>query len=105
MEIVPKTSRPTLGKGICMPKYYIKSSCTSFSWCCCWKFPKNPRLPSVRLNLKNMHLIPLLWGTLDFDDGDARQQPPVDTTWQQIYFCLRSGYYDEPRNVALSSRF
>ncbi|KAK7325223.1 hypothetical protein VNO77_29382 [Canavalia gladiata] len=44
------------------------------------------------------------YGILDFDAGDARRQPPVDTTWQQIYFCLRSGYYDEARNVALSSR-
>ncbi|PNX64158.1 ATP-dependent DNA helicase 2 subunit ku70-like protein, partial [Trifolium pratense] len=38
------------------------------------------------------------YGVLDFDAGDARRQPPVDTTWQQIYFCLRSGYYDEARN-------
>ncbi|XP_027339854.1 nuclear pore complex protein NUP93A-like isoform X1 [Abrus precatorius] len=44
------------------------------------------------------------YGVLDFDAGDARRQPPVDTTWQQIYFCLRSGYYEEARNVALSSR-
>lgn len=44
------------------------------------------------------------YGVLDFDAGDARRQPPVDTTWQQIYFCLRSGYYDEARNVAFSSR-
>ncbi|OIW09076.1 hypothetical protein TanjilG_16303 [Lupinus angustifolius] len=44
------------------------------------------------------------YGLLDFDAGDARRQPPVDTTWQQIYFCLRSGYYDEARNVSLSSR-
>ncbi|KAL5807650.1 hypothetical protein ACOSQ3_028341 [Xanthoceras sorbifolium] len=44
------------------------------------------------------------YGVLDFDAGDARRQPPVDTTWQQIYFCLRTGYYDEARNVALSSR-
>ncbi|XP_019457997.1 PREDICTED: nuclear pore complex protein NUP93A-like isoform X1 [Lupinus angustifolius] len=44
------------------------------------------------------------YGLLDFDAGDARRQPPVDTTWQQIYFCLRSGFYDEARNVALSSR-
>ncbi|KAL5156526.1 Nuclear pore complex protein NUP93A [Glycine soja] len=44
------------------------------------------------------------YGVLDFDAGDARRQPPVDTTWQQIYFCLRSGYYDEARNVAQSSR-
>ncbi|XP_057487708.1 nuclear pore complex protein NUP93A-like isoform X2 [Actinidia eriantha] len=44
------------------------------------------------------------YGVLDFDAGDARRQPPVDTTWQQIYFCLRTGYYDEARNVAISSR-
>ncbi|KAF3945284.1 hypothetical protein CMV_028326 [Castanea mollissima] len=44
------------------------------------------------------------YGVLDFDAGDARRQPPVDTTWQQIYFCLRTGYYDEARKVALSSR-
>lgn len=44
------------------------------------------------------------YGVLDFDAGDARRQPPVDTTWQQIYFCLRTGYYDEARSVALSSR-
>ncbi|KAF5750235.1 Nucleoporin interacting component (Nup93/Nic96-like) family protein isoform 1 [Tripterygium wilfordii] len=44
------------------------------------------------------------YGVLDFDAGDARRQPPVDTTWQQIYFCLRTGYYEEARNVALSSR-
>ncbi|GMI65874.1 hypothetical protein like AT2G41620 [Hibiscus trionum] len=44
------------------------------------------------------------YGILDFDAGDAQRQPPVDTTWQQIYFCLRSGYYDEARQIALSSR-
>ncbi|KAJ4971433.1 hypothetical protein NE237_004532 [Protea cynaroides] len=44
------------------------------------------------------------YGVLDFDAADARRRPPVDTTWQQIYFCLRTGYYDEARNVALSSR-
>ncbi|ONH95174.1 hypothetical protein PRUPE_7G054800 [Prunus persica] len=44
------------------------------------------------------------YGVLDFDAGDARRQPPVDTTWQQIYFCLRTGCYDEARAVALSSR-
>ncbi|XP_068662330.1 nuclear pore complex protein NUP93A-like [Aristolochia californica] len=44
------------------------------------------------------------YGVLDFDAGDARRHPPVDTTWQQIYFCLRTGYYDEARNVAQSSR-
>ena len=70
---------------------------------------------------------------LDFDSVDARKQPPVDTTWQQvtiyllivrsismfllclglprltfcqtqIYFCLRTGYYDEAKHVAQSSR-
>ncbi|GAB4851632.1 Nuclear pore complex protein nup93a [Ancistrocladus abbreviatus] len=44
------------------------------------------------------------YGILDFDAADARRQPPVDTTWQQIYFCLRTGYYDDARNVAQSSR-
>ncbi|KAL6145200.1 hypothetical protein ACLB2K_055888 [Fragaria x ananassa] len=44
------------------------------------------------------------YGVLDFDAVDARRQPPVDTTWQQIYFCMRTGYYDEARSVALSSR-
>lgn len=44
------------------------------------------------------------YGILDFDASDTRRQPPVDTTWQQIYFCLRTGYYDEARNVALASR-
>ncbi|CAO2822242.1 unnamed protein product [Amaranthus hypochondriacus] len=43
-------------------------------------------------------------GVLDFDAVDARRQPPLDTTWQQIYFCLRSGYYDEAKSVAQSSR-
>lgn len=44
------------------------------------------------------------YGVLDFDAGDTRRQPPVDTTWQQIYFCLRTGYYDEAKDVASSSR-
>ncbi|KAG7566027.1 Nucleoporin interacting component Nup93/Nic96 [Arabidopsis suecica] len=44
------------------------------------------------------------YGILDFDSGDARRQPPVDTTWQQIYFCLRTGYYEEAREIAQSSR-
>ena len=25
------------------------------------------------------------YGVLDFDAGDARRQPPVDTTWQQVW--------------------
>ncbi|KAL3533736.1 hypothetical protein ACH5RR_007257 [Cinchona calisaya] len=44
------------------------------------------------------------YGILDFDADDARRQPPIDTTWQQIYFCLRTGYYDKAREVAQSSR-
>ncbi|XP_078445169.1 nuclear pore complex protein NUP93A-like [Wolffia australiana] len=43
-------------------------------------------------------------GVLDFDSIDARKQPPIDTTWQQIYYCLRTGYYDEAKYVAQSSR-
>ncbi|CAN1787526.1 Nuclear pore complex protein NUP93A [Linum perenne] len=44
------------------------------------------------------------YGLLDFDSDNSHRQPPVDTTWQQIYYCLRTGYYGEARNVALSSR-
>ncbi|XP_071909278.1 nuclear pore complex protein NUP93A isoform X2 [Coffea arabica] len=44
------------------------------------------------------------YGVLDFDADDARRQPPIDTTWQQIYFCLRTGYYDKAQEVAQSSR-
>lgn len=25
------------------------------------------------------------YGVLDFDAVDARRQPPVDTTWQQVF--------------------
>ncbi|KAL6540528.1 Nuclear pore complex protein nup93a [Orobanche minor] len=44
------------------------------------------------------------YGVLDFDASDTRRQPPIDTTWQQIYFCLRTGYYDDALGVARSSR-
>lgn len=30
------------------------------------------------------------YGVLDFDAGDARRQPPVDTTWQQVLDTLSS---------------
>ncbi|XP_024178875.2 nuclear pore complex protein NUP93A [Rosa chinensis] len=51
----------------------------------------------LRVHLKD-------YGVLDFDAGhDACSPPPVDTTWQQIYFCMRAGYYDEARTVASSS--
>ncbi|BBN03469.1 nuclear pore complex protein Nup93 [Marchantia polymorpha subsp. ruderalis] len=43
-------------------------------------------------------------GPLDFDTADVRRQPPMDTTWHQVYFCLRSGYYEEAQHVAFSSR-
>jgi len=38
------------------------------------------------------------------EQGFGRRQPSEDITWQQIYFCLRTGYYDEARSVAQSSR-
>ncbi|KAK6127287.1 hypothetical protein DH2020_038950 [Rehmannia glutinosa] len=44
------------------------------------------------------------YGVLDFDASDVRRQPPVDTTWQQIYFCLRTGYYEDALGVARTSR-
>ncbi|KAK4392476.1 Nuclear pore complex protein A [Sesamum angolense] len=45
------------------------------------------------------------YGVLDFDAGDVRRQPPIDTTWQQVYIlCLRTGYYDDAREVARTSR-
>ena len=28
------------------------------------------------------------YGVLDFDAGDARRQPPIDTTWQQVTICM-----------------
>uniref|UniRef100_M1AYL7 Nuclear pore protein n=1 Tax=Solanum tuberosum TaxID=4113 RepID=M1AYL7_SOLTU len=44
------------------------------------------------------------YGVLDFDAVDARRQPPIDTTWQQIYFCMRTGYYNEAREISQQSR-
>ncbi|KAI3908748.1 hypothetical protein MKW98_029298 [Papaver atlanticum] len=43
-------------------------------------------------------------GVLDIDATDGYMERLVDTTWQQIFFCLRFGYYDEARYVAVSSR-
>lgn len=39
---------------------------------------------------------------LDFDAGDARRQPPVDTTWQQVILtsCLRILYRPERIHLA-----
>lgn len=33
------------------------------------------------------------YGILDFDSADARRQPPVDTTWQQVL-----GYFPRALN-------
>lgn len=42
-------------------------------------------------------------GVLDFDAQDFRRQPPYNTTWHQIFFCLRTGYYEEASIVAKSA--
>lgn len=34
-------------------------------------------VPCVQIRLRD-------YGVLDFDAGDTRRQPPVDTTWQQV---------------------
>ncbi|MFS7933677.1 putative nucleoporin interacting component [Helianthus anomalus] len=70
--------------------------------------PTQAALGGVVGNLQRIHAFLRIrlrdYGVLDFDAGDARRQPPVDTTWQQIYFCLRTGYYDDARDVASRSR-
>ncbi|CAI9297640.1 unnamed protein product [Lactuca saligna] len=70
--------------------------------------PAQAALGGVVGNLPKIHAFLRIrlrdYGVLDFDAGDARRQPPVDTTWQQIYFCLRTGYYDDAQKVASSSR-
>ncbi|KAL7586629.1 nuclear pore complex protein NUP93A [Lactuca sativa] len=70
--------------------------------------PAQAALGGVVGNLPKIHAFLRIrlrdYGVLDFDAGDARRQPPVDTTWQQIYFCLRTGYYDDAQRVASSSR-
>ncbi|CBI29807.3 hypothetical protein VitviT2T_013028 [Vitis vinifera] len=70
--------------------------------------PAQAALGGVVGNLQRIHAFLRIrlrdYGVLDFDAGDARRQPPVDTTWQQIYFCLRTGYYEEAIEVARSSR-
>ncbi|KAJ9548059.1 hypothetical protein OSB04_020602 [Centaurea solstitialis] len=102
--------------------------------------PAQAALGGVVGNLQRIHAFLRIrlrdYGVLDFDAGDARRQPPVDTTWQQktsedvnrildlpellfesyetkpnkrckshlIYFCLRTGYYDDAREVASRSR-
>ncbi|KAI5059118.1 hypothetical protein GOP47_0025437 [Adiantum capillus-veneris] len=43
-------------------------------------------------------------GALDFDAQHLGRQPPIDTTWHQIFFCLRTGYYKEAKEIAESSR-
>ncbi|GJW21128.1 nuclear pore complex protein NUP93A [Tanacetum coccineum] len=70
--------------------------------------PAQAALGGVVGNLQRIHAFLRIrlkdYGVLDFDASDARRQPPYDTTWQQIYFCLRTGYYDDARNVASHSR-
>ncbi|XP_076903343.1 nuclear pore complex protein NUP93A-like [Bidens hawaiensis] len=70
--------------------------------------PAQAALGGVVGNLQRIHAFLRIrlrdYGVLDFDAGDARRQPPLDTTWQQIYFCLRTGYYDDAREVASRSR-
>ncbi|XP_015898075.1 nuclear pore complex protein NUP93A [Ziziphus jujuba] len=70
--------------------------------------PAQAALGGVVGNIQRIHAFLRIrlrdYGVLDFDAGDARRHPPVETTWQQIYFCLRTGYYDEAREVALKSR-
>eukprot|EP00898_Chlorokybus_atmophyticus_P001151 jgi/Chlat1/2036/Chrsp159S02326 len=44
-------------------------------------------------------------GPLDFDaESSNARSPPIDTTWYQIFYCLRSGYYDDALQVAKNSR-
>lgn len=33
------------------------------------------------------------YGVLDFDAGDARRQPPIDTTWQQVFKASFYSYF------------
>lgn len=40
---------------------------------------------------------------LDFDATDLRRQPPVDTTWQQVCFCLHT--YNIERTLYSTSIF
>ncbi|MCO5566899.1 hypothetical protein L7F22_020582 [Adiantum nelumboides] len=43
-------------------------------------------------------------GALDFEVEHLGRLPPIDTTWHQIFFCLRTGYYKEAKEVAELSR-
>ena len=49
------------------------------------------------LQVSNAFFVHMTWqvrlrdqGVLDFDATDLRRQPPVDTTWQQVWFCLHT---------------
>jgi len=49
------------------------------------------------LQVSNAFFVHMTWqvrlrdqGVLDFDATDLRRQPPVDTTWQQVLFCLHT---------------
>ncbi|RVX09685.1 Nuclear pore complex protein NUP93A [Vitis vinifera] len=67
--------------------------------------PAQAALGGVVGNLQRIHAFLRIrlrdYGVLDFDAGDARRQPPVDTTWQQLVnmlihriflFCGSSNY-------------
>ncbi|CAI7915336.1 unnamed protein product [Closterium sp. NIES-54] len=43
-------------------------------------------------------------GPLDFDATPTTRLPPLDTTWHQIFYCLRSGYTNDALHVAQTSR-
>lgn len=43
-------------------------------------FPKKPPYITISVQIRLRD-----YGVLDFDAGDARRQPPVDTTWQQVF--------------------
>ncbi|GJZ76888.1 nuclear pore complex protein NUP93A [Tanacetum coccineum] len=68
------------------------------------RHPVQAALPEVVGNLQRIHAFLRIrlkdYGVLDFDAGDAHRKLAYDTTWQQIYFCLRTGYYDAASDVA-----
>ncbi|CAI6006230.1 unnamed protein product [Closterium sp. NIES-65] len=43
-------------------------------------------------------------GPLDFDATPTTRLPPLDTTWHQIFYCLRSGFTNDALHVAQNSR-
>ncbi|KAH7429846.1 hypothetical protein KP509_09G068400 [Ceratopteris richardii] len=73
------------------------------------KVMRNTSEIQFKATLHRLHLeAPLVrlrdHGVLDFDAQHLGRQPPLDTTWHQIFFCLRTGYYKEAKDIAESSR-